>query len=134
MRNLNGIGLVVYNCHNENLLCVVSSILEFISHRVQIISVRQQVLYSFLYFCFLKISFLTMISMRRCVAQQGPAIGVVKPGGHVGEDIAAKCQAFKAWKSGKGTRASYHAAKRIARHAVHHACQEADKEVYKNTD
>ena len=38
-----------------------------------------------------------------------------------------KRQAFKAWKTGKGTRASYHAAKRIARRAVHHARQEADK-------
>ena len=51
---------------------------------------------------------------------------------HVGEVITAKRQAFKAWKTGKGTRASYHAAKHIARRAVHHACQEADKEVYKN--
>ena len=53
---------------------------------------------------------------------------------HVGEVITAKRQAFKAWKTGKGTRASYHAAKRIARHAVHHARQEADKEVSKNFD
>ena len=52
----------------------------------------------------------------------------------MGEVIIAKRQAFKAWKTGKGTRASYHAAKRIARRAVHHAHQEADKEVYKNTD
>ena len=37
---------------------------------------------------------------------------------HVGEVITAKWQAFKAWKIGKGTRASYHAAKRIARCAV----------------
>ena len=51
---------------------------------------------------------------------------------HVGEVITAKRQAFKAWKTGKGTRASYHAAKRIARRAVHHARQDADKEVYKN--
>ena len=50
----------------------------------------------------------------------------------MGEVITAKGQASKAWKTGKGTRASYHAAKRIARHAVHHACQEADKEVHKN--
>ena len=34
----------------------------------------------------------------------------------------------------KGTKASYDAAKRIARHAVHHARQEADKKVYKNID
>ena len=40
---------------------------------------------------------------------------------HVGEVITAKGQAFKAWKTGKGTRASYHAAKPIARRAVHHA-------------
>ena len=53
---------------------------------------------------------------------------------HVGEVITAKRQAFKAWKTGKGTGASYHAAKRIARRAVHHARQEADKEVYKNID
>ena len=53
---------------------------------------------------------------------------------HVGEVITAKRQAFKVWKTGKGTRASYHAAKRIARRAVHHARQEADKEVYKNID
>ena len=48
--------------------------------------------------------------------------------------IAAKQTAFKAWKAGKGTRASYDAAKRNARHAVHHAHQEADKKVYKNID
>ena len=53
---------------------------------------------------------------------------------HVGEVITATRQAFKAWKTGKGTRASYHAAKHIARRAVHHAGQEADKEVYKNID
>ena len=41
--------------------------------------------------------------------------------------IAAKRKAFKDCKTGKGTRASYDAAKRIARHAVHHARQEADK-------
>ena len=53
---------------------------------------------------------------------------------HVRLVIAAKRRAFKAWKTGKGTRASYHAAKRILRRAVHHAHQEADKEVYKNID
>ena len=52
----------------------------------------------------------------------------------MGELITAKRQAFKAWKTGKSTRASYHAAKRIARHAVHHARLEADKEVYMNFD
>ena len=52
----------------------------------------------------------------------------------MGEVIAAKRHAFKAWKTGKGTRASYHAAKRIARHVVYNARQEADTEVYKNID
>ena len=46
--------------------------------------------------------------------------------------IAAKQKAFKAWKAGKGIRASYNAAKRNARHAVHHTHQEADKKVYEN--
>ena len=53
---------------------------------------------------------------------------------HVGEVITAKRLAFRAWKTGKGTRASYHAAKRIARRAEHHARLEADKEVYNNID
>ena len=48
---------------------------------------------------------------------------------HVEKAIAAKRKAFKAWKAGKGTRASYD-----ARHAVHHARQEADKKVYENID
>ena len=48
--------------------------------------------------------------------------------------IAAKRTAFKAWKAGKGTGASYDAAKLNARHAVHHARQEADKNVYENID
>ena len=39
-----------------------------------------------------------------------------------------------AWKTGKGTTATYHAAKRIARRTVHRTRQEADKEVYKNID
>ena len=46
--------------------------------------------------------------------------------------IAAKRKAFKASKTGKGTRASYDAAKCNARHAVHHARQEADTNVYEN--
>ena len=52
---------------------------------------------------------------------------------HVEKAIAAKWKAFKAWKTGKGTRASYNAAKCNARHAVYHARQEADK-VFQNTD
>ena len=53
---------------------------------------------------------------------------------HEEKAIGAKQKAFKAWKTGKGTRASYDAAKHIARHAVHHAHQEADKKVYKSID
>ena len=52
---------------------------------------------------------------------------------HVEKATAAKLKAIKVWKTGKGTRASYDAAKCIARHAVHHAPQEADK-VYENID
>ena len=53
---------------------------------------------------------------------------------HVEKAIAAKRKAFKAWKTGKGTRASCDAAKRNARYAVHHARQEADKKIYENID
>ena len=47
---------------------------------------------------------------------------------------AAKGKAFKAWKTGKGTKASYNAAKCISRHALHHAHQEANKKAYENID
>ena len=47
---------------------------------------------------------------------------------------AAKQKVFMAWKAGKGTRASYDAAKQNARHAVHHAHQEANKKVYESID
>ena len=46
---------------------------------------------------------------------------------HMEKAIAAKGKAFKAWKTGKVTRASYSAAKCISRHALHHADQEANK-------
>ena len=48
--------------------------------------------------------------------------------------ITAKRQAFKAWKAGKCTRASYNTAKRITRRVVHHARHEADKVVYDGID
>ena len=38
------------------------------------------------------------------------------------------------WKTGKGTRVSYNAAKCISRNAWHHACQEANKKAYENID
>ena len=53
---------------------------------------------------------------------------------HVEKAIAAKGKAFKDWKTGKGTRASYSAAKCISRHALHHAHQEANKKPYENID
>ena len=52
----------------------------------------------------------------------------------VDDAITAKPQAFKAWKAGKCTRASYNTAKRISRRMVHHACHEADKVVYVGID
>ena len=63
------------------------------------------------------------------MAQLGHTVGIVKPGGGMNT-----WKAFKAWKAGKGTRASYDAAKGNARHAVLHAHQEADKKVYENID
>ena len=48
--------------------------------------------------------------------------------------IAAKGKAFKAWKTGKGTRASYDAAKCISRHSMHLAYQEANKKACENID
>ena len=53
---------------------------------------------------------------------------------HVEKAIAAKRKAFKAWNTGKGTRASYDAAKSNPRHAVYQARQEANKKVYENID
>ena len=50
---------------------------------------------------------------------------------HVEKSIAAKRKAFKDWK---GTRTSYNAVKCMARHAVHYAHQEANKNVCKNID
>ena len=48
--------------------------------------------------------------------------------------IVAKRQAFKAWKADKGTKETYCTAKRIVRHTVHHASNDADKAVYENID
>ena len=60
--------------------------------------------------------------LRRCAAQLGHTVGIAKPDG--GMSTWKRPLAFKAWKTGKGTRASYDAAKHTARHAVHHAHQE----------
>ena len=52
----------------------------------------------------------------------------------VDDAITAKRKAFKAWKAGKCTRASYNTAKRISRRVVYHARHEADKVVYDGID
>ena len=52
----------------------------------------------------------------------------------VDDAITAKRQAFKSWKAGKCTRASYNTAKRISRRVVHHARHEADNVVYEGID
>ena len=70
----------------------------------------------------------------RCVAQRGPVIETLWWNEHVEKAIAAKEKDFKAWKTGKGTRASYKAAKCISRHSLHYACQEANKKAYENID
>ena len=48
--------------------------------------------------------------------------------------ITTKRKAFKAWKTGKGTRAVYDAATRTARHVVHHARYEAGTVIYQKID
>ena len=48
--------------------------------------------------------------------------------------VTAKRLAYKAWKSGGGTRAEYDTAKRAARQAIHHARYEADKQIFENVD
>ena len=53
---------------------------------------------------------------------------------HVEKTIAVMQKTFKAWKTGKGTRALYYAAKCNFRRAVYHAHQEANKKVYENID
>ena len=53
---------------------------------------------------------------------------------HLEKAIAAKGKAFMAWKTGKGTRASYDAAKCTSRHAMHHAHQDVNKKAYENID
>ena len=72
--------------------------------------------------------------LRRCVAQHHWRCETWWWNEHVEKAFAAKQKVFKAWKVDKGTRASYDAAKQNARHAVHHAHQEADKKVYENID
>ena len=47
----------------------------------------------------------------------------------VEDAITAKCQAFKVWKAGNCTQASYDTTKCIVRGLMHHACHKADKEV-----
>ena len=71
------------------------------------------------------------------MAQQSPTDGDVKLGGgirkwnkEVDDVIIDKRQAFKAWKAGKCTQASYNTTKRISRRVVHHVRNEADKVVY----
>ena len=69
------------------------------------------------------------------MAQQGPTIGVMKPGGGLSMWERSLLLSGKLSRHGRLVKAlEYHAAKRIARRAVNHAHQEADQEVYKNID
>ena len=67
------------------------------------------------------------------MAQQGPTDGVVKPGGGMNMWERSLLPSGKLSRHGRLVKA-LDAAKRIARRTVHHARQEADKEVYKNID
>ena len=66
------------------------------------------------------------------MTQLGHTVGVVKPSG--GMNTWKRPLLPSGQLSRPGIRASYDAAKRNARHAVHHARQEADKKVYENID
>ena len=71
------------------------------------------------------------------MAQQSPSNCDVKLGGGIRKWMLPSqpsAKAFKAWKAGKCTRASYNTAKRISRRVVHHAHHEADKMVYDGID
>ena len=73
--------------------------------------------------------------LRRCVAQLGPTVGIVKPGGGMNMWKRPLLPSGKLSRPGRLVyKASYDAAKRNARHAVHHAHQEADKKVNENID
>ena len=69
-----------------------------------------------------------------CTLIEGAQFYEAFPGAHVPFFLKITDPCPLTWKTGKGTRASYDAAKRIARHAVHHARQEADKKVHENID
>ena len=70
------------------------------------------------------------------MAQQDHTICVVKPGGGMSMWERLLQPSGKLSRHGRLLKALEHhdAAKRIGRCAVHHACQEADKEVYKEID
>ena len=64
------------------------------------------------------------------MAQLGPPFGAVEPSGGMSIWKRSLQPSRKLSRHGRLIKA----AKRIARRAVHHTCQEADKEVYKNID
>ena len=61
--------------------------------------------------------------LKRCVAQLGPTIGVVEPGGGMSMWKRPLLPSRKLSRPGK-----------LVKELGHHACQEADKKVYKNID
>ena len=74
--------------------------------------------------------------LRRCVAQISPPLASwdLVMEWACGKSHCCKRKAVEAWKTGKGIRASHRAAKRRARHLVHHVRLEANKKVYENID
>ena len=73
----------------------------------------------------------------RCVAQLGPVISVLKPGGGMSmwkRPLLPRGKISRPGRLVKALRASYNAAKCISRHSLHHACQEANKKAYENID
>ena len=75
--------------------------------------------------------------LRRCVAQPGPAVGVVKLGGGMSTWKRSFQSSGKLSRHGRLVKAlGRHTMQpnAFARRAVHHARQKADKEIYKKTD
>ena len=72
--------------------------------------------------------------LRMCVAQLSPIVGIMKAGGGMNMWKRPLLPSEKLSRPGRLVKASYDAANHNARHAVHHAHQEADKMVFENID
>ena len=72
--------------------------------------------------------------LRRCVAQQDPSVGIMKPGGGMNMWERSLLPSGKLSRHGRLLKALEHHTMQPKALPVHHARLEADKEVYKNID